>query len=441
MTTHVILLMGGTSSRFKSDLPKQFQYLVGKRVYQHSLDTFLSFEQITTIVIVTHPQFVSMIKQENSDPRIIFANAGPSRQLSSKSGLQALKNRSGSVIIHDAARPLITKRIISDHIRELQTHKALNTCIPSADTIIVSNDGISMSHVPKRSTLMRGQTPQSFDLALITHAHATTAIEEATDDCQLVMETDSIHPHIIDGDASNIKITHDLDLTIAEHLLREPLPLPKQIATPFLEGKVFVVTGGMGGIGKAIIQALEMKGAKAICVSRSSPNYSCDLNDFNKTEQLFDKLYKRYGALDGLIHTVGSLTIAPFKSQSVDQIKHMIDTNLTSNLYAIACAKLKKGAHIVNFASSAFYRGRKNYALYSGAKAAIVNFTQGLALEHPEYYINVAVPYRTDTAMRKTNFPHEDTSLLLTPEEVANETLSILQSKLQGAVVSIKKRL
>ena len=70
----------------------------------------------------------------------------------------------------------------------------------------------------------------------------------------------------------------------------------------------------------------------------------------------------------------------------------MIDTNLTSNLYAIACAKLKKGGHIVNFASSAFYRGRKNYALYSGTKAAIVNFTQGLALDSSPLILLGAIP-------------------------------------------------
>lgn len=441
MSTHVILLMGGISSRFKSDLPKQFQYLTGKPVYQHSLDTFISFPQIETIVIVAHPQFFSMIQAVNPDPRLRFAPAGATRQLSSKLGLAALSQESGSVIIHDAARPLLPKKVIEAHIEALKTHEAVNTCIPSADTIIVTHDAKVMDSVPNRSTLMRGQTPQSFHLPLITKAHEVTKQQEATDDCQLVMETASIKPYIVLGDERNMKITHDLDLTIAEHLLREPETLPQASLPASLKGKVFAVTGGMGGIGSAIIKALRAQGAVALSLSRSSPDYPCDLNKFEAAKATFETIFETYGPIDGLIHTVGDLKIAPFSSHTADDIRHMIDTNLTSNLHAAACVKLKTGGHIINFASSAFYRGRKDYALYSSSKAAIVNFTQALALEKPEYYINVAVPYRTNTSMRTKNFPNEDPSLLLSPEEVAEKTLSILQSELKGAVIAMKKQI
>ncbi|PCI77836.1 hypothetical protein COB21_02465 [Candidatus Aerophobetes bacterium] len=443
MNIHVILLMGGKSSRFKSSLPKQFQQLVGKRVYQHCLDTFITFSNIQTLVIVTHAQFIPMIENENSDPRIRFATAGNTRQLSSKAGLNALNGASGAVIIHDAARPFISKEIIAEHINMLKNHPAINTCIPSADTIIVTPDRRTMHAVPPRETLMRGQTPQSFHLHLIKQAHDNTQKTDATDDCQLVMNNSNIKPFIVQGDEKNIKITYDLDMTIAEHLLREPKPqVCKNLANHVsLKGKVFAITGGTGGIGAAIIKELDAHGAKGISISTSSREYPCDLNDFSSTQRAFDSIFNTYGPIDGLIHAVGSLKISPFLSYSSKDIKHAVDTNFISNLFAVRCIKLKKGAHILNFASSAFYTGRKHYALYSASKAAIVNFTQGLALELPHYYINALVPYRTNTEMRKKNFPGEDPSLLLSPENVAQKAMSILQSGSTGAIIAIKRAL
>ena len=83
---------------------------------------------------------------------------------------------------------------------------------------------------------------------------------------------------------------------------------------------------------------------------------------------------------------------------------------------------------------------RKNYALYSCAKAAVVNLTQALAEEHPELRINVIVPQRTRTQMRSWNFPHDEDHSLLSPQEVALQIIILLKSShLTGAIVDVRK--
>ena len=91
----------------------------------------------------------------------------------------------------------------------------------------------------------------------------------------------------------------------------------------------------------------------------------------------------------------------------------------------------------MNISSSSYSRGRKNYAVYSAAKAAVVNFTQGLAEERDDLKINVLIPSRTDTALRKHNFPGEDSSALLAPEAVAQEAVKILQQDITSGIAEV----
>ena len=91
------------------------------------------------------------------------------------------------------------------------------------------------------------------------------------------------------------------------------------------------------------------------------------------------------------------------------------------------------------FSSSSYTRGRKSYAVYSSAKAAIVNLTQALAEEWEDYGIrvNVIVPERTATPMRYKNFGEEPSDSLLTPEHVAKISLSALTDNISGQIINV----
>ena len=126
------------------------------------------------------------------------------------------------VLLHDAARPLVSQRIIADCVTALRTHDAVGTAIPTSDTIVIAEDGV-MSHVPPRETLYRCQTPQCFRLSVIAKAHELAASDPAfvpTDDCGVVLRyLPDVPVHIVTGSEQNIKVTYPGDLAIAEALL------------------------------------------------------------------------------------------------------------------------------------------------------------------------------------------------------------------------------
>jgi NAD(P)-dependent dehydrogenase (short-subunit alcohol dehydrogenase family) len=207
-----------------------------------------------------------------------------------------------------------------------------------------------------------------------------------------------------------------------------------------LIGKRYAVTGGTGGMGQAIAQALKTAGATPLCISRSSVEFPADLTDYHATERLFKDIEQVYGPLDGLINGLGRLKVKEVAALGVDEIKELIETNFSSVVYSCKCAKLKTGGHIINIASSAYLQGRKDFAIYAGAKAAVVNFSQALAEERKEISVNTLVPQRTNTSMRHEYFPDEDKTSLLDPKEIAEAVLSLLrQERTTGGVVEVRK--
>jgi len=433
-----IILMGGEGLRCKSDLPKQFLNLSGKKIYLRTLDIFLSFTEFIEIILVCNREFISQVQKEIQSPRIRVVVGGNTRQASSYQGLLAAGKETDYVVIHDAVRPFVSHRIIEDNLKALEKYGAIDTCIPSTDTIVYAKNRDTIDAIPNRSEYWRGQTPQSFSYPLILQAHEKALHIHHSDDCSLVLELGE-KVHIIQGSEDNIKITNELDLFLAEQLFR----IKKHPFSPNLQslnGKRFAITGGTGGIGNAIASFLKKEGADSLIISPSSPSFPTDLTDFTKTKNLFESIYKEYGELDGLINCMGQLIVKPFYSLSQDEIDSLIRTNLSSLIYCCQLAQIKKGGHIVNLSSSSFSRGRKEYAVYSSTKAAIVNFTQGLSEERGDFHINVVVPQRTNTKMRTSNFPDEDPSSLLPPEFVAEKILEILkQEGTTGSIFEIRK--
>ena len=127
-----------------------------------------------------------------------------------------------------------------------------------------------------------------------------------------------------------------------------------------------------------------------------------------------------------------------------DEISDTININYngTINVAREAYKYLKESkGFLVNFASSAFSKGRATYSIYSSSKAAVVYFSQAIAEEWASDDINVFCvnPERADTPMRRKNFGIEPKDSLLTAEYVASATLSILMSEMTGLVITVKK--
>ena len=217
------LLMGGSGHRFGDKLPKQFCLLKGKPLYLYALETLLEMEIFEEIVIVCHPDWMAKLDLKNFPPIVQTVPGGSTRQESSFLGLCAFRKMPEWVVIHDAARPFVTKAIVLANLEAAMTCGSDDTCVPSTDTLVFAPDGHQIVSIPKRHEFFRGQTPQTFRYSLIAEAHARArqkGIDNASDDCQLIADLNS--PIAISkGHEENMKITSSLDLKIAEIILEK----------------------------------------------------------------------------------------------------------------------------------------------------------------------------------------------------------------------------
>lgn len=225
-----LILAGGKGTRMGMvDQPKQFIDIYGKPIVIHTMEAFDVHEDIDAIAIVC-------LKEWHDDIRIWtrkyelnkvkwIVEGGETRQQSVFNGLKAIEDDISPddiVVIHDAARPLISHRIISDNIEEAKRFGAVDTVIPSADTIIQSKDDNIISSIPVRKELYLGQTPQSFKYSIIWEAHKNASEETlkiATDDCRLVLSY-GMDVHLVNGDKLNFKITTMEDLLLLKSIVK-----------------------------------------------------------------------------------------------------------------------------------------------------------------------------------------------------------------------------
>lgn len=211
-----ILLMAGQGKRFSDEQPKQFYFLAGEKIYLRTLDRFATSNLFEEIILVCDHELIHQIQAEAGVAHRVIAG-GATRQESSHKGLLACGPGTEIVVIHDAVRPFVSHRILEENIRKAKEFGAVDTCIPTHDTLVHTHDGKTIASIPTRAEYLRGQTPQSFSYPLILNAHQKTKRKNVTDDCSLILEQGE-KVHIVHGDELNIKITTPFDLLIAEKI-------------------------------------------------------------------------------------------------------------------------------------------------------------------------------------------------------------------------------
>ena len=229
METVAVILAAGSGSRTGLSTPKQFLPLGGKTVLEHSVQTFHDHPGIDQVVIVTSTEFIpkvqDMVKADNWTKVTAVLPGGKERFDSSLAAVHHFSNNPDLVMLfHDAARPLVSARIISDTLKAMETFNAVDVAIPAVDTIVQCDAaGTVMESVQNRNLLWRMQTPQGFRQKTIAKAYEIALMDSgftATDDCGTVLR---YLPHekvgIVRGDEKNIKLTYADDLPLMEFLL------------------------------------------------------------------------------------------------------------------------------------------------------------------------------------------------------------------------------
>ena len=223
MSAWAIIVAGGLGQRMGTDIPKQLLKLGGITILERTLKPFIRCPEIECIIIVSAAGILEKIPNTISNTshskKILIIEGGPERQDSVLNGLTAVPADVDIVIIHDAVRPFISSKIITECVHSARDHGAVTVMRPLKETVKIVSNGV-VAKTPDRSSFWITQTPQAFKTLLIKKAH-TNALNEGftgTDDCMLVERLG--HPvHIIEGNDLNIKITTSADLTIAGAIL------------------------------------------------------------------------------------------------------------------------------------------------------------------------------------------------------------------------------
>jgi len=219
-----IVLAGGSGIRMNTALPKQFMELAGKPVIVYSLEQFEKSDLVSDIVVVCCADYLDIldelvVKNTFRKVRGIVAG-GRTRQGSSFIGVKNCPPGTELVLIHDAARPFITEKMIEDTLTAAGKTGAAGVAIDMDDTVIVKKDDF-IKKIPAREDLKRIQTPQGFNYKTILGAHECAlknGITDSTDDCGLVLAMGR-PVKWVEGDVSNIKITTPADMFLAERFL------------------------------------------------------------------------------------------------------------------------------------------------------------------------------------------------------------------------------
>ena len=220
MSNIAIILGAGSGSRMKIDKSKLLLDLGGKTVIQRSVDAFLDISDIDEIIVTLREEDVDDFSSLITDERVSFVIGGKTRQKSVKNAVDTI-DECDLIIIHDGARPLVKSEDIEKAIRQAKDFGAASLGVKVKDTIKVTDkDGFVVS-TPDRSTLFSVQTPQIFNFALYKQAieKAEKENKDFTDDCQLI-EYIGHKVKMVEGSYSNIKITTQEDIPLAESFLK-----------------------------------------------------------------------------------------------------------------------------------------------------------------------------------------------------------------------------
>ena len=232
METVAVILAAGSGSRTGLSTPKQFLPLGGKTVLEHSVQTFCNHPGIGQVVIVTAPEFIGRVQDIVQTGRWTKVTAvlpgGKERFDSSLSAVNHFRDNPELVMLfHDAARPLVSERIITDTLKAMEKYNAVDVAIPTVDTIVkCDSQGKEMESVQDRNLLWRMQTPQGFRQKTIEEAYRIALKDPqftATDDCGTVLRyLPDEKVGIVRGSERNIKLTYADDLALLEVLLSRP---------------------------------------------------------------------------------------------------------------------------------------------------------------------------------------------------------------------------
>ena len=229
MNSSVIIVAAGKGKRFREKIPKQYVNLDCESIINLSIKKFLNVKEIKYILPVINAKHIKLYNKnlnklntsDNFKKILSPCFGGNERCISVRKGLETISKLNdipSRVLIHDAARPFVSKKIIKKVIKKLENFDAVLPCINFNDTIWkIEKDQFNL--LTKRNSYYRAQTPQGFKFNKILKAHLNNDETWAYDDIYLAKKNNFKITKIL-GSEFNIKITKPEDIQIAERFLK-----------------------------------------------------------------------------------------------------------------------------------------------------------------------------------------------------------------------------
>ncbi|WP_106403521.1 IspD/TarI family cytidylyltransferase [Actinocorallia populi] len=225
MKTAGVILAGGVGLRVGAGRPKQLIEVGGRPLLAYPVETFATSRLLDRVVLIMAPGHVAAA-EEIAAPyggRVEVVEGGETRTASTLRAMEAMGGEpdDARVLFHDAARAFVEHDVLDRCLAGLRTHESVAVALPVTDTV-VSVSGELVRDMPPRPSLARFQTPQGFRLGTLRAAYELALKDPefvATDDCGVVHRyLPQVPIRVVAGDERLLKVTHPLDLVLAEHL-------------------------------------------------------------------------------------------------------------------------------------------------------------------------------------------------------------------------------
>ena len=221
-----IIFAGGQGKRMGLEIPKQFLKVKGKPILAYTLEIFENNNDIDKIYISTQEEYIPYVHKiakeyEISKIRGVVKGGQTAQDSIYNALIEARKDGNANdsiVLLHDGVRPVINQKVIEENINVAKKYGNAITCTEAYETLVISNDGKTVSEVPLRKNSYTAQAPQTFFLGDIISAHdiirsKQNGYDNMVDACTIYKAINKT-VHLVKGNRGNIKITTPEDVYI-----------------------------------------------------------------------------------------------------------------------------------------------------------------------------------------------------------------------------------
>ena len=248
MTIAAIIPAAGSGTRMQLDHPKQFHKLGNAPILLHAVTPFVNHPEIDRVVVVVPAdrlEETTLLLAGVGCGKTLVTPGGRRRQDSVKAGLDQLDQATEIVLVHDGARPFVTRQIISRCIEAARTHGAAIAAVPVKDTLKRGDRDRMISSTVDRKNMWLAHTPQAARFAFIQEGYRIVGERDVTDESML-LELAGHRVFLVESDETNIKITRPEDLRLAGKIMEQPTSLRighGYDAHRLVEGRTLVLGG------------------------------------------------------------------------------------------------------------------------------------------------------------------------------------------------------